>query len=450
MRSDDSVAAVLDRYQAACQDLTEVSFDALTTEQLLQVLEDLERSGRQLPVPQHAILNQLVQQATPAELGGKLTQVLAERLHITGGDASRRINEAQDLGPRRALTGEPLPPRLPATSTAQRAGDIGPAHIAVIRRFIERLPCWIDAPTRDSAEKDLAGHARDFRPDTLAKIADRITAYLNPDGEFSDEDRATRRGITLGNQHADGMSPLRGWITPEARATAEAILAKLAAPGMCNPADKTAVVDQEPSQEAVTRDTRSVAQRNHDAFLAAFRATLASGTLGHHNGLPATIIVSTTLQELESASGHALTGGGTMLPMADVIRLARHSHHYLAIFDNAKPVALYHTKRLASPGQRIVLYGKERGCTAPGCDVAGYYSEVHHVIPYALNPTTDINELTFACKPHHKLLDQGWTTRKNADGDTEWIPPPQHDRGQPRTNNFHHPEKLLRRDDDDP
>ena len=33
------------------------------------------------------------------------------------------------------------------------------------------------------------------------------------------------------------MSALRGWLTPEARATLEAVLAKLAAPGMCNPLD---------------------------------------------------------------------------------------------------------------------------------------------------------------------------------------------------------------------
>jgi hypothetical protein len=45
-------------------------------------------------------------------------------------------------------------------------------------------------------------------------------------------------------------------------------------------------------------------------------------------------------------------------------------------------------------------------------------------------------------------------TRKNSNSDTEWIPPPHLDYGQPRTNTFHHPEKLLQdgddEDDDDP
>jgi hypothetical protein len=56
-----------------------------------------------------------------------------------------------------------------------------------------------------------------------------------------------------------------------------------------------------------------------------------------------------------SAAGKALTGGGSLLPMSEVIRLARHAHHYLAIFDGGKAVGLYHTKRLASSGQRIVI-----------------------------------------------------------------------------------------------
>jgi hypothetical protein len=43
----------------------------------------------------------------------------------------------------------------------------------------------------------------------------------------------------------------------------------------------------------------------------------------------------------------------------------------------------------------------------------------------------------------------GWITRKRANGDTEWIPPPHLDHGQPRTNSFHHPEKLLCEDEEE-
>ncbi|KAA1241027.1 DUF222 domain-containing protein, partial [Mycobacterium simiae] len=200
--------------------------------------------------------------------------------------------------------------------------------------------------------------------------------------------------ITLGKQDVDGMSRFTGYLTPEARATIEAVWAKLAAPGMCNPTDETPCVDGTPSEQTVRRDTRSASQRSHDGLLAGLRGLLASGQLGQHNGLPASIIVTTTLQDLEAAAGKALTGGGTLLPMSDVIRLGRHAHHYLAVFDHGKALALYHSKRLANPAQRIVLYAKDRGCTAPGCDVPGYRCEVHHVAEWATTHRTDIDQLT--------------------------------------------------------
>ena len=425
------------------------SYAALTTPERLGLLGKIEQETRRLVVPRHELINQVAEQASPDELGGKLSHALANRLRITRAEAARRVAEAADLGPRRALSGEPLAPRLPATATAQRDGAVGAGHVAVIRDFFEQLPHWVDIETQQFAEQQLAQRATQFRPEQVRKLADRLAYCLNPDGNFTDVDRARRRGLTLGKQDIDGMSRLGGWLTPQVRATFEAVLAKLAAPGMCNPDDQTPVVAGAPGEQAIQRDSRSTGQRNHDALAAALRAVLASGELGQHNGLPVTIIVTTTLTELEAAAGTALTGGGTMLPMSDVIRMARHAHHYLAIFDEDTAIGLYHTKRLASPGQRIVLYAKDRGCSAPGCDVPGYLCEVHHVDEYASCQTTDMDNLTFACGSHHRLIKPGgWTTRKRANGDIEWIPPPHLDYGQPRVNDFHHPEQLLCDDGD--
>jgi Domain of unknown function (DUF222)/HNH endonuclease len=437
----DALDADLDRALA-------LSFGVLTTPERLAMLQRCELLRRRIPAVEHPLLNQVGEQADATELGGNLPSALANRLLITRAEASRRIREAADLGERTALNGEPLPPALAATAPAQRAGSIGPAHVAVIRSFWHRLPEFVDMETREEAEAQLARLGGEHRPDELAKLADKLTDCLHPDGNFTDDDRARRRGLTLGKQEIDGMSRLSGWLTPEARATLEAVLAKLAAPGVANPFDTQPVLDTTPSEEAIHHDTRSPAQRNHDGLHASLRAVLASGKLGQHNGLPASIIVSTTLKELEAAAGKGLTGGGTLLPMSDVIRLARHAHHYLAIFDRGTAIGLYHTKRLASPGQRIVLYAKDRGCTRPGCDVSGYYCEVHHVQDWSRTHRTDINQLTLVCGSDHRLVEpDGWATRKRSDGNTEWIPPPHLDHGQSRVNTTHHPEKLLRADD---
>ncbi len=161
-------------------------------------------------------------------------------------------------------------------------------------------------------------------------------------------------------------------------------------------------------------------------------------------------MVTTTLTDLQNAAGKGFTGGGSLLPMADVIRMASHAHHYLAIFDHGKPLALYHTKRLASPAQRIMLFANDRGCTKPGCDAPAYHSQAHHVTGWTSTGRTDITDLTLACGPDNRLAEKGWTTHNNTHGHTEWLPPAHLDHGQPRINTFHHPEKLLRDDDDEP
>jgi hypothetical protein len=76
---------------------------------------------------------------------------------------------------------------------------------------------------------------------------------------------------------------------------------------------------------------------------------------------------------------------------------------------------------------------RDRGCTKPGCDAPAYHSQVHHVRGWTVTRRTDINDLTLACGPHNRLVEKGgFTTRKNARGDTEWLPPPHLDYGQRR------------------
>src|SRR5947209_4619251 len=403
--SREEIVEVFNALDADLKRLCDLSFDALTTPERLRALERLECAARRLRAPGHRLINQLGAQAGEDELGGRLRSALADRLRITKAEAGRRIDEAADLGERRALTGEPLAPQLKATVAGQRAGLIGEGHVRVIRGFFAHLRAEVDVSTRQAAEADLAEKARGYRPDELAKYAQRIMDWLNRDGEFSDAERARKRGIVLGKQQFDGMSRISGLVTPELRAAIEAMLAKLAAPGACNPEDENPVVDAAPDEDAVRRDHRSQAQRNHDAFLAGLRALFASGELGRHNGLPVSIVVTTTLQDLEAATGKALTSGGTLVPMSDVIRWAGHAHHYLAIFDQGKALALHHTKRLASPAQRIVLYARDRGCTKPGCDAPAYHSQVHHVRGWAATRRTDIDYLALACCIEYRLAE---------------------------------------------
>ena len=395
-----------------------LSFTAFTAAELVAIQSRLEEGYRAQPAVDHKLIHQLTSQGTPTELGAKSWhRVLSEALRISEAEAKWRIKQAELLGPRTALTGESLPPKLPNVAAAQARGQIGAEHLRTIEKFFHDLPAHIDGPTRDTAEADLARIATGLGPTPFRAAADRLAFLLNQDGDLpTDADRARRRYLKIDKQDIDGMSRFHGLLDPEARATLEAVFAKLAAPGMCNPEDETPCVDGEAGEEAVQRDMRSPGQRNHDALKAMGRSVLASGELGQHNGLPATIIVSTTLQDLQSAAGVAVTAGGSLLSMSDVIRLASQSNHYLVIYDKHTREPLYcgRAKRFATPGQRIVLQALERGCTRPGCTAPGYWCQVHHVEGWVKDDgPTDIPKLTLACGPDNRLVEEGgWTTRK--------------------------------------
>jgi hypothetical protein len=280
-----------------------------------------------------------------------------------------------------------------------------------------------------------------------------LALLLNQDGELPDDaERARKRYFTIDKQGPGGMSRCHGLLDPHTAATLEAVLAKQAAPGMCNPEDPTPCVDGDPTAAQAHADTRSQGQRNHDALTAMGRSVLASGELGQHNGLPATIIITAALQDLEAAAGVGVTAGGTLVPIGEVIRLASQAHHWLVVFDKHTRQPLYcgRAKRFATPGQRIVLQALEGGCTKPGCTCPGYRAQVHHLTSWAAGGATNITNLTLACGPDNREVEeQGWITRKRQDNRTEWIPPPHLDTGQTRVNDYHQPQNYLVAPDDE-
>ena len=444
----DQVSASFAAVECAVQALGALDWDALPIRERLEALDRLETVRRRTAAAALDLVGS-VDRSGQQVLGGVAAKVIADVVRISPAEARRRIRDAGQLQPRTTLTGEVLAPALPATAKAWNAGLLDVEHLRAIQAFITDLPEDIHPAAVEKAEAFLAAKAAELRPDQLGKLADRLAITLNPDGKFSEDYRALQRSFRwCGRQRPDGMSVGRLIATPELRATIDALLAKFAAPGMCNPEDQSPTVNGEPTQARAEADRRRHAQRQHDALSALLRSQLGNPKLGNHNGLPVTIIATTTVEQLSAATGHAVTAGGTLVPMRDLIRMASHAYHYLCVFDRHTERAIYlgRTRRIASADQRIVLHAKDRGCTAPGCDMPGYLSEVHHVEEWAAGGRTDIDSLTFGCSPHHGLIKPGgWKTRKRKDGTTEWIPPPQ----LPLpggTNDYHHPERLLRDD----
>ena len=348
------------------------------------------------------------------------------------------------------MTGEPLEPVLACTAAAPARGQITPEHVEVIRKSITKLPGFVDAGTREQFEADLVRTAVGVGPKEVGDVAELTLFLLDQDGPAPDDTERNRtRGITIGPQkRRGGNSTLSGELTPEARAVLEVIFAKYAAPGMCNPADPEPCTSGTPTQAQIDNDHRSLAQRQHDALIAVGRIALMSGQLGQLNGLPVSIIIRTTLQDLESRAGVGVTGGGTIMPIAEVIRMAAHANHYLAVFDKATGSALdlFRARRVASPAQRIMLIGREGGLhqtVLHGRRLRQPGPSRRQGLGRRRQHQRRRTRPGLRTRQPHGRQDGGWTTSINARGEVEWAPPPQLDTGQARVNNYHRPERLL-------
>jgi hypothetical protein len=440
-----SIRVILSAAEDAVRALADRNWDELPIRERLAMLDRLETIHRRLRACSYDAADS-VARCDEKLVGGVAHRVIADVLRISPAEARRRLRAAAQLAPRITLTGQTVPPELPATAGVWRAGHLDGQHLRTIQNFVRGLPEDIHPAAAEKAERFLAEKARELRPDQLEKLADRLAVTVNPDGRFSDEYRAKQRGFAwCGRQRPDGVSVGKLIASPELRAMLDAWLAKFAAPGMCNPEDQTPTVTGTPSQQSVDRDSRGYAQRQHDALAALVRGQLGDPALGRHNGLPVTVIVSASLEQLQSGAGQAVTGGGSLLPIPDLIRMASHAWHYLCVYDShaQRPLYLGRSKRIATADQRVVLHARDRGCTAPGCDMPGYLCEAHHVDDWSDGGRTDVDRLTFACGAHHRLIAPGgWRTRKRRDGRAEWLPPPELPLPR-RTNDFHHPERLL-------
>ena len=449
----EKVRTALTALRRAYDELAASGIDTMTRDELFALADDLEILDCQLPTQRHRVLTQLQAQTTPRELGAKSwREVLMIRWRLSSGEAHRRLADAAVLGPRQALSGEPLTPVLAATAAAQALGLITKEHVVVMGKAMAKLPRQLNPATRDQIEVEWIRDAVGTGPKELADTVARKLFLLDQDGpEPDDEERERRRGISKGPQQPDKMIHLTADLTPEAWATWEALFAKFAAPGMCNPADDEPCTAGSPSQAQIDGDHRTVAQRRHDAMLAVGRIALMTN-LGDLNGLPVSIIIRTTLQDLESRAGIGVSGGGTIMPIDEVIRIGGHANHHLAVFDGATGSALNHfrAKRVATPAQRIMLIARDGGCTKPGCTVPAYGTQAHHAVrDWTGGGLTNVDDLALACGPDNRMVGPGsWTTRLNDRHEVEWIPPEHLDTGQTRINRYHRPEELHPPPDD--
>ncbi len=355
-----------------------------------------------------------------------LPDLVAGVTRCSRGEARARVRRSVDLGPRTALTGEPLEPIHPPTAAAFEAGQISAAHADAVVECLARIPATCPAEDLAVAERCLLHIARHEAPLAVQRAGQLLLARLDPDGT-EPRDQQLQRARCLGfRDNPDGSKTPYGVLTPEWAAVWQPILDSLAAPL--------------PAGEDGQRDDRSYGQRVHDAFLEAGLRLLRSHTLPATGGLPVTLLLQTTPENLARPGSMVRAGHGDLLTTTTATRLAGEGELVEVCLDRLGGICNYgRTRRLASPGQRKALAVRDGGCSFPGCTRPPAWTEVHHVIPWEAGGETSLDNTVLACGHHHRSFEAaGWSVAIIG-GVPEWTPPATVDpERRPRRNRAHH------------
>jgi len=248
-----AVAAAVDALLA--EDLSTASDEAVLA--AARVVESASRRLAGFDLPLVAELDR--RSVVGRELAPSVAAFLSRLVNVSPREARQRVRHARSLGPRQAISGEPLPPLRPVLAEARRSGTVNEEHVEVVLRTLHRLPSTLPAPVIDEAEAFLTGWASQVDPAALRPIAARLLATLDPDGRLTDTaDHRRRRSVQL-FPLGDGMHRLVGDLDPATAALASTVLNALSAP--------------QPTQ-AGGPDERTAAQRRHDALATVFKQAL--------------------------------------------------------------------------------------------------------------------------------------------------------------------------------
>ncbi|WP_159067467.1 HNH endonuclease signature motif containing protein [Gordonia iterans] len=399
---------------------------------LLGLLDAREQTRRRAEVFDAALYIEISDRGVYRTAGHiSVHQLYAYGARLGVGEAGRRRVTAEGIGAMGALTGERLEPHLAATATAAADGDAGGAHVAAVAEIMDKLPTAVTHDDRVKAEAMLADAARRLDPAAVTVVGNRILAWLDPDGTLADDhDRARRRTFNLQPQNRQLMSKVRALLTPVLRAKLEVILHQWATAGMNNPDDPDSpggAADQPGLDSAVLaaaaeRDTRMLGQRQHDALEALCDWALALAGQPAPTRIPSQTVVTVTDEDLARQAGIGWTATGTRIPVSDLVQFAADTVPYLAVFSKATGQILYmgRASRFATAAQRLALFARDRGCTAPGCTVPFIRTQAHHpstacrrklrhacsgprMPDWTDDGQTDIDRLGVACGRHNRM-----------------------------------------------
>jgi hypothetical protein len=340
----------------------------------------------------------------------------------------------------------------PAVAAALAAGQVSLSWARQITDWTSALP---DDRRGDADEQLLAAARRGFGLSDLAGLAEDLRRqYAGPD---ADDDGFEERGLRLATTF-DGAGRLEGDLTPRCTAAFRAVLDSL-------------------SPVRGPEDTRTLAQRWHDAMEEACTRLIAGGCLPERAGQPVRLELSITLDELARNGAGSAAGPGAACDAAIQPVVTGHVDYdlleHLADGDYltelaaaaARPGADRHgiilkqaIALLSGPAGRAALLRRKLGgpianislpldlagtldtipvhlrravrkrdqhCRFPGCDLPAAGCDVHHIIHRKDGGRHALGNLALLCRFHHQVAIHRWNWQLtlNPDGTTTAVSP---------------------------
>ncbi len=282
----------------------------------------------------------------------------------------------------------------------------------VIVNAVDALPADLVEPELVAkARAQLIHHARDHDAKALRILGRRILDVVAPEVGEEHERRVLLREERDGRAAArftmfdDGHGRSHGRFTLP---TLQAEMLRKTLTALASPRHVSG--DAGPSQ-------RPMPERMGRAFMEYVEA-YPSDRLPDAGGVPASLVVTVSLESLLSGLGSAELDTGGVISADEARRLACRAGIIPAVLGGKSQVLdVGRARRLHTRAQRLALGVRDRGCTAEGCDWPPGMCHAHHDTAWSRGGATSVDNGRLLCPRHHaRAHDPAFTMAKRPGG----------------------------------
>jgi hypothetical protein len=289
-------------------------------------------------------------------------------------------------------------PGLPETAAAFERGEVSGQHASVIARTVEQVTRG-GGEARE-AERLLLQEAQRREPRGLLRWGLGLLHQVAPQEMEAEEERRQRQRYLHLSEVFDGGYRLEGYLDPVGGATL-----KTALNGLLGPRRRG--------------DERTPGQRRADGLVELATRCLDSGELPVRGGQRPHLTITASLETLRAdpRAPAALLDWGWPISGRALRQIARDAEITpILVNEKGDPLHVGRRYRTATPKMQRALAERDRGCVWTGCDRPPEWADAHHrELAWADGGTTDIEDLSLLCRPHHGRLGRGWRLERLPD-----------------------------------